>query len=187
MLYKIIFYFLVVVIFVPAAHGSSFYDDFEDNDISDWEPRCVPGNWSVYGGMVHGNTSSSPTFLTPLNAFVLEDGEITVAAGAIHVVGICARLDDDDSGIYAYVSPDHNVARIRLVENGVQSTIFNSISADFPSGVMYELTLICDGENVTFNIDSPSTGESWVLEAIDPNPHTGIFYASFYTRFYCLQ
>ncbi len=175
MSYKFILFFLFGVIFVFAANAASFYDDFADNDISDWEPRCVPGNWSVYDGMVHGSTTFSPTFLTPLNAFVFEDGEITVSAGAVHVVGICARLDEDDSGIYAYVSPDHDVARIRLANNGGQSTIFNSLNADFPSGVEYELTLICAGENLTLNIDVPSTGESWVLEAIDPNPHAGIF------------
>ena len=174
MSYKFILFFLFGVIFVFAANAASFYDDFADNDISDWEPRCVPGNWSVYDGMVHGSTTFSPTFLTPLNAFVFEDGEITVSAGAVHVVGICARLDEDDSGIYAYVSPDHDVARIRLANNGGQSTIFNSLNADFPSGVEYELTLICAGENLTLNIDVPSTGESWVLEAIDPKDRKSV-------------
>ncbi|MCK5840879.1 MAG: T9SS type A sorting domain-containing protein [Candidatus Sabulitectum sp.] len=175
MSYKTIFYLVALVIFLPNAHGFSFYDDFEDNDISDWEPRCVPGNWSVSEGMVHGNTGSSPTFLTPINATFFENGEITISAGGVHVFGISARLDDVDSGIYAYVSPDADVARIRLVENGVQSTIFNSIYADFPSGVTYELTLTCNDQNVSLAIVVPSTGDSWILNATDPNPHAGTF------------
>ncbi len=175
MLFKSIFYLAVLAVLPPSAHGFSFYDDFEDNDISDWEPRCVPGNWSVSGGMVHGNTGSSPTFLTPINASFIQNGAITISAGGIHVFGISARLDDDDSGIYAYVSPDDDVARIRLVENGVQSTIFNSIYADFPSGVTYELTLTCNNQNVSLAIVVPSTGDSWMLDAIDPNPHAGTF------------
>lgn len=166
---------IVSATLVSNASGFSFFDDFEDNDITDWEPRCVPGNWSVYGGMVHGNTSSSPSFLTPIDASFLENGEIAISANGVHAFGICARVDDDDSGIYGYVSPNADVARIRLVENGVQSTIYNSIYADFPSGVMYELTLTCDDEDVTLSINVPSTGDSWVLNAIDPYPHPGTY------------
>ncbi|MCK5786328.1 MAG: T9SS type A sorting domain-containing protein [Candidatus Sabulitectum sp.] len=175
MRYRIILYVVISTLFLPSAYSFSFYDNFEDNDISDWEARCVPGNWSVSGEMVHGNTSSSPAFLTPVDASFLENGEISISTGGVHAFGICARLDDDDSGIYGYVSPDHDVARIRLVENGVQSTIFNSINADFPSGVMYELTLTCDDVNVSLSIVVPSTGDSWILNAVDPNPHPGSF------------
>ncbi len=174
-MYKINILLLFLILLVANASGFEFSDNFEDNDISDWQPRCVPGNWSVSGGVVQGNTNSSPSLLVAEDAPFFEDGEVTVCAGAYHVVGICARLDENDSGIYAYVSPNDDVARIRLVEQGVQSTIFNSLYADFPSGVDYELTLTCAGSDVTLTIEVPSTKQTWVLNAIDPNPHAGAF------------
>ncbi|MCD6587522.1 MAG: hypothetical protein J7K88_03130, partial [Candidatus Fermentibacteraceae bacterium] len=168
--------FIVVLAFCSSSvMGFSFYDDFEDNDISDWEARCVPGNWSVSNGMVHGNTNSSPSFLTPVGATWFEDGEIVVNASGVHAFGISARVDNDDSGIYAYVSPNANVARIRRVIDGVQGNPLNSLYEDFPSGVSYELTLTCAGENLSLSIHVPSTGDTWVLNAVDPFPHPGTF------------
>ncbi len=157
------------------AMGFVFYDDFEDNDINDWEARCIPGYWSVSNGKVHGSTGSSPSFLTPIGATWFEDGEITINAGGIHVFGISARVNNDDCGIYAYVSPNANVARIRRVVNGVQGDPLSSLYASFPSSVSYELTLTCAGEDISLSIHIPSTGDTWVLNAVDPSPHSGTY------------
>ncbi len=168
-----IFCCFLVAVFASNVHGLNFFDDFEDNDISDWEARCAPGIWSVSDGKVHGSTTTNPTELTPINALPLQNGEITISVSGIHAFGICARLDSDDSGIIAYVSPDYDVARIRVVENGVQSTILASLNYDFPSGVVYELTLFCSDQALSLYITVPSSGEEWIFAAIDPNPHSG--------------
>ena len=163
------------VLAVSSAMGFTFIDDFEDNDISDWEERAAPGNWSVSSGMVHGNTPTHPSLLVASEAPPAMNCTISVLAGGIHAFGICSRLDESNSGVIAYVSPDHDVARIRLVENGIQGTILNSYSHDFPSGVMYELTLSLEEEIATFLIEVPSTGDSWSFSATDPSPHAGSY------------
>jgi hypothetical protein len=84
---------------------------------------------------------------------------------------MCARYDDNDAGIVAYVSPNHNVARIRRVGSGVPGTIYNSLYGDFPSGVWYHLTLTCSGPDITFQIQT--SDEYWELTAIDPDPQVG--------------
>ncbi|NOQ22260.1 MAG: T9SS type A sorting domain-containing protein [Candidatus Aegiribacteria sp.] len=84
-------------------------------------------------------------------------------------------MNSEDTGIAAYVSPDHDVARIRRISCGNPSTIYNSLYASFPSGVWYELTLICEGNLLQLQIDVPSTGDSWTLDAIDTSPQTGQF------------
>ncbi len=174
-MYKIKWMLLILLFLITnSSLGYSFFDSFEDNDISDWESRCWPGNWSVANGTVYGSTSTSPTFLVPINATEFQNGTITLKAGCTHVVGISARIDESDSGIYAYVSPDHNVARIRLSYNGLQSTIYNSLYADFPNET-YILTLICDDSELSLFIQVPATGESWLLNATDPFPKSGTF------------
>lgn len=170
--------FILLSILLFAASGTmatTFSDNFEDNDISDWEARANPGNWSVSGGMVHGNTGHPASLLIASDGFLMENGEVTISAGGVHAFGIHVRLDENDSGVSAYVSPDHDVARIRLVTNGTLSTILSSLNADFPSDVMYLLTLTCEGELLTFHIESPFTGDSWEFSAIDPNPQPGMF------------
>ncbi len=159
----------------PDNSRTSFYDDFSDGNISDWDQRCMPGNWSCSSGQVHGSTSYTPAALVPPGYIQYEDCSITISGMAVHVLGMVSRLDPGDNGIIAYVSPDHNVARIRRVSNGGLSTIYNSLNAPFPSDVWYELTLICEGNSLQFQIDVPSTGDSWIFSATDPSPQTGQF------------
>lgn len=168
---------LLATVFQISPDNSSiiFYDDFSDGNISDWDQRCLPGNWSCSSGQVHGSTSYCCSSLIPPGNIQYEDCSITISGMAVHLLGMVSRLNSDDTGIYAYVSPDHNVARIRRVSNGVISTIYNSLSAPFPSGVWYELTLVCEGSSLQFQIEVPSTGESWILNATDPSPQTGQF------------
>ncbi len=160
----------------PANLSVIFYDDFSDGNISDWDQRCLPGNWSASPGLVHGNTSYVCSSLIPPGDIQCEDCSITIRGMAVHVLGMVSRLDSDDTGIYAYVSPDHDVARIRGISNGGPSSpIYNSLYAPFPSNVWYELTLTCEGSSLQLQIEVPSTGESWTLDAIDPSPQTGQF------------
>ncbi len=166
---------LLIAFLSPSALSYSFYDDFSDNDISNWEERGHPANWYAAGGMVHGSTTGHPSLLLASEGLPLQNGEISISTQGIHAFGICARLDEDDSGIVAYVSPDHDVARIRLIENGSQGTILGTLNHDFPGGVMYTLTLELDNDQLAFNIHVPSTGDNWLLTATDPAPHPGLF------------
>jgi hypothetical protein len=159
----------------PDGSESSFYDDFSDNNISDWEQRCLPGTWGVSSGLIHGSTSNVCSSLLPPGNVQYEDCSVSISGTAVHVLGVVARLNASDTGIYAYVSPDHDVARIRLVSNGVSSTIYESLYTSFPGGVWYELNLTCEGTTLHLQIDVPSTGQSWDLYAIDPYPQTGQF------------
>ncbi|RKZ00887.1 hypothetical protein DRQ21_11680 [Candidatus Fermentibacteria bacterium] len=152
----------------------SFNDDFNDNDISDWESRCASGNWSVSNGVVHGNTNSSPAALAPVDGIYFYNSTVTVEASGVHAFGIISRLTDEDSGIIAYISPDANVAKIRLVQNGQLGVTLASLPASFPSGVTYSLSLECNQESLTFNITSVSTNQTWSLSATDPNPLPGV-------------
>ncbi|MCD4707717.1 MAG: T9SS type A sorting domain-containing protein [Candidatus Sabulitectum sp.] len=166
---------LIILLFLTYIAGAySFYDDFEDNDISDWEIRCAGGNWSASSGMVHGNISTSPGALVPLNGCVFLDCTVSVEATGVHAFGVLARLTEEDFGILAYVSPDNNVARIRLVENGNLGATLNSFSTSFPSGVTYSLSFTCVNNQLTFQISVPSTNQSWEFSATDPNPQTGV-------------
>jgi len=159
----------------PNYTNTVFYDDFSDGNINDWDQRCLPGSWSSSYGLVHGNTSYSCASLIPPGDIQYEDCSITIRGKAVHVLGMVSRLDSNDLGIYAYVSPDHDVARIRRVVNGGTSTVYNSLYAPFPSGVWYELTLTCEGDFLLLQIEVPSTGDSWELSATDPFPQTGQF------------
>ena len=162
-------------VFAASAMAYTFYDNFADNDISDWEERCAYGNWYASNQMVHGSTSTHPAELIATNGTPFMNGTITVHAGGVHAFGISSRMDENDNALIAYVSPDHDVARIRLIEEGNQGTILNSLNYDFPSGVMYDLTLSMDEDDVTFTIEVPSTGSSWSFSAVDPEPRTGQF------------
>lgn len=155
------------------VHASYFSDDFEDNDISDWTPSCGKTFWYAVGGQARTSTGHSCSALLcpwmPESMDVL----ISTAGTATHVLGLVARMSDPDTGIYAYVSPDYDVARIRLVSCGSTSTILNSLSADFPSYVDYELNLLCTGNQLLLEIIVPSTMQYWQLEAVDPAPVSG--------------
>ena len=159
----------------PSNSSIVFYDDFSDGDISDWDQRCMPGTWSSSSGQAHGSTAYSNAALVPPGDIQREDCSIAISGTAVHAIGVISRLDSNDTGIVAYVSPDHDVARIRRISNGSPSTIYNSLYTSFPSGVWYDLILICEGNSLQLQIDVPSTGDNWVLDAIDPSPQTGQF------------
>ncbi len=165
----------VLLQFTPDNSNIIFYDDFSSGNINDWDQRCLPGSWSSSFGFVYGNTSNVCSALIPPGNIQREDCSITISGVAVHVLGMVSRLDSDDIGIYAYVSPDHDVARIRRVSNGVTSTIYNSLYAPFPGGVWYKLTLTCEGNSLQLHIEVPSTGDSWELSATDPFPQIGQF------------
>lgn len=167
--------FTIVLLLSSSAKSTTFYDDFEDDDISDWEARVGSASWSASNGMVNGSISGSPGVLAPECLIELSDCEITTSCTGVHAFGVMARLTDDNSGVIAYVSPDHDVARIRLVEEGALSETLSSISHDFPSGVFYDLTFSCQDEDLYFLIEVPSTGDSWSFSAVDPSPQSGSF------------
>ncbi len=169
-------FFILTVFLLPlAALAITFQDDFEDNDISDWESRIGNGSWSVSSGMVNGSISGSPGVLAPIAQMELTDITVTSSCTGVHAFGVMTRLTEDNSGVIAYVSPDHDVARIRLVEQGSLSTSLNSLTADFPSGVFYDLTFSCQDDQLDFLIEVPSTGDSWSFSAEDPLPVAGLF------------
>jgi hypothetical protein len=153
--------------------GEAFYDDFEDNYIGDWEERCWSANWYAEDGMAQCTDAVHCCALMAPNGEYTQDCVVNAYGTAVHVFGVMARLDDSDSGVFGFVSPDHDVARIRLVSNGSASTILTSLHYDFPSYVDYELTFTCEGEDLHLLIECPSTGEDWELEAIDPYVHEG--------------
>ncbi len=155
------------------AVADIFYDNFDDNDISDWEPRCAYGNWGASSGMVYGSTASSPSVLVPEDGLHFFDCTIQTEVSGQHAFGIVCRLTTEDSGIIAYVSPDSDVARIRLIENGQLGATLASISVAFSSGVFYTLSFTCDNDQLSFHISVPSTDQSWEFSAIDPNPQPG--------------
>ncbi len=166
----------VLLVFLPAlAFAYSFIDNFNDNDISDWENRCASGSWYAQNEMVHGNTNNSPAILAPVSGSQILNGTISASCTGVHSFGIAARLTSGDTGIVAYVSPDNGVARIRQVVNGQLGTSLNSISGEFPSGVDYTLTLTCDETSLQFDIYIPSSGASWTFTASDPNVTEGKF------------
>ncbi len=168
--------FLLLALIPGVAVAGYLYDDFEDNDISDWEPRAHAADWWAQNGQVHGTgLYGGACLLVPVDALEpAMNWTVRTSGTAQHVVGLNARLDESDTGIVAYVSPDHNVARIRRLVAGNVSTIYTSLNYDFPSGVWYDLTLVCDDDQLTFTIECPSLDQSWVLEAIDQYPQEGI-------------
>lgn len=166
---------LLAAVMSAAVQASLFYDDFSDGDISDWEIRCLPGTWWPSTAMVHGSTNYTCSVLVPPGDITAEDCTVSIRGMGVHTLGVVARLNSEDSGIYAYVSPDHDVARIRRINSNGTSTIYSSIEADFPSSVWYELTLTCSGSMLQLSISVPSTGGFWAFSANDPNPRSGEF------------
>lgn len=164
-----------ILLAVLAFSLSGFYDDFEDNDISDWEERGNPACWWAEAGCINGYTDPyvSVCEMVPLDFGGSKNVTVEVLAKGIHNFGVCARYDENDTGLVAYVSPDNNVARIRTVGSGTPGPIHNSLYEDFPEGVWYHLILVCAQSNLAFFIEVPSTGQSWVLTAQDPDPQSG--------------
>jgi len=166
-------YLSALVFMAGVASAVNFSDNFNDNSISDWESRCHYGNWSVSGGIVHGNTDSSPAVLSPIDGINFRNSTTTVEASGVHAFGVVSRLTAENNGVIAYISPNAGVARIRLVENGQLGGTLNSLSASFPSGAAYNLSFECSEESLTFVISSMSTDQTWTLSATDPNPQPG--------------
>ncbi|OPL19218.1 MAG: hypothetical protein AVO35_11610 [Candidatus Aegiribacteria sp. MLS_C] len=168
---------ILVMIATASVSGADFFDDFEDDYIGDWVERCNPADWYAQDGMAHCESWSgpSPNALIAPGSIFTEDCTIRASGSAVHVIGLVARLDESDTGVMGYVSPDHNVARIRLVSNGNLGEILASIDADFPSDVQYNLTLVCQGEDLQFLIEAPVLDMEWQLSATDPDPGTGQF------------
>ncbi len=150
-----------------------FYDDFEDNYIDDWTFQGQSGTWWAADGKAHGSTSNSWSGISPPGSIVLENCIVEARGTAVHTVAVFLRLDDTDSGINATVSPDHDIAVIRSVINGLPGGVLGILYHDFPSGVWYDVVFSCNGDSIFYEIDIPSTGEHFFLSAIDPNPHPG--------------
>jgi hypothetical protein len=174
-MHRALLFALLAATAAPGAAQSTFSDDFNDNYIADWDQRCHAGTWSASGGFARVSTSHTCSALVCPGQLVSEDVSIQISGTATHVFGMVARLDSGDTGLYAYVSPNYNVARIRLVSAGETSTILNSLDATFPDGVTYELTFTCSGPDLSLLIKVPSTGQQWTLNATDPNPREGEF------------
>ncbi len=166
-------FFILLAGVAAAAYGSSFADDFEDGYIGDWDERCGSGNWYVVGGQARATTGYNCSALVCPWSPESMNVSVSVSGTATHVFGVIARLIDGDTGIYAYVSPDSNIARIRLVESGETSTVLASITDDFPEYVDYELTLTCLDEQLYLEIVVPSTSQYWQIDADDPSPRQG--------------
>lgn len=166
---------LLVCITGSVAAQAYFADDFNDNYIGDWEQRCGSGAWGASGGCATVTTGYTCSALVCPGDLVAEDLVLQTSGTATHVLGFVARLVEGDNGIYAYVSPDHDVARIRLVQGGVASTILGSLTAPYPSGVTYHLTLTCAGPSLSLLIQVPSSGQQWSLSVTDPGPQEGEF------------
>ncbi len=173
---KNLFNFVLLFTLIASSQAYIFIDNFDAEHLDDWQERCATGTWQIDSGYVTGSTSTTPAALVPVNeAFYLTDCAISTKVTGQHAFGVIARLDDNDSGVIAYLSPDANVARIRLVGNSQLGESLASIGASFPSGVVYNLEFICSGDQLQFNIESVSTSQSWSFSAIDPNPQAGKF------------
>lgn len=154
---------LVVLTCVSLSLGVTVYDDFAAG-IGGWTPRCGYASWSSSEGQAICQTGSPSSALVFPGSISTQDGSITVFGGGNHTFGVMARLDNLNTGVYAYVSVDHNVARIRKVAYGVTSTIYNSLVSDFPAGD-YMLVFTCDGPDMTLSIEHVQSSQTWFLAA----------------------
>lgn len=159
-------YLAVLVIVFALAESSILYDDFSGG-IDDWHPRCGNANWYAYNNMACLYTTRTCSALVFPEQVSTQDGVITVYGTGNHVFGVIARLSESDSGVYAYLSIDHNVARIRRVMNGNTSTIYSSLYTDFPMGD-YIVTLVCSGPDLTLYMEHVQSSQTWMLSASVP-------------------
>jgi hypothetical protein len=156
--------FSIIVMFSTCVFGATVYEDFSDG-IDDWTARCGSGNWSCSGGIVNCYTYSTCSALVFPGPITAQDGYITVMGSGNHVFGVVARLDNLNTGIYAYVSVDYNVARIRRVSSGATSVIFASLYNDFPEGT-YVLVFSCLGQDMSLSIEHVESSQTWILNAV---------------------
>ena len=87
---------IITVLLTISSIGTAFYDDFNDGDISDWEPRCAPGNWQATSGMVYGSTGGTPAAFVPVVYEKVDISSLT-ANGSVDL-----HAADFQSGIYFY-------------------------------------------------------------------------------------
>lgn len=152
-----------VLLCLSMSFAVTLYDDFSTG-FEGWTARCGPAYWSCSEGQVYCQTDNTCSALVFPGAVFTQDGSISVYGSGGHVFGVVARLDNLNTGVYAYVSVDHNVARIRKVANGVTSTVYNSLYHDFPYGD-YLLVLHCEGPDMTLSIEHIQTSQTWLLSA----------------------
>lgn len=153
----------VVLLCVSLSFAITIFDDFSAG-IGGWIARCGAASWSSSGGQVTCQTGNTCSALVFPGAVSTQDGSITVYGGGGHTFGVIARLDNLNTGVYAYVSVDHNVARIRKVASGAISTIYSSLNYDFPVGD-YMLVFTCQGPDMTLSIEHIQSSQTWLLEA----------------------
>ena len=154
---------VLILLCVSLSFAISVYDDFSTG-IGGWMPRCGYASWSVSGGQAFCQTGNTCSALVFPGYVYTQDGSISVYGSGNHTFGVIARLDDMNTGVYAYVSVDHNVARIRKVAYGSTSTIYNSLYYDFPAGD-YLLVLTCEGPEMALSIEHIQSSQSWLLVA----------------------
>ncbi|MBD3277306.1 MAG: hypothetical protein GF388_03315, partial [Candidatus Aegiribacteria sp.] len=165
---------LLFILFLSIHADLLFYDDFEDNYIGDWEERCWPADWYCeYGQAKVTNAVHCCGLITPGDISV-QNCQLKAYGSAEHVFGVMARLDSNDNGVFGFVSPDQNVARIRLIENGSSTEFLNSIYDDFPDDD-YIITFTCMNDSLHLKIEAQTSGSQWEFSAIDPNPVSGQF------------
>jgi hypothetical protein len=82
-----------------AYGGTVFYEDFENNDISDWYAIYGAASWSASGGMVHGSTGN-PAGSSRAGSVLrsLRTCAITTRVSGVHAFGFVARLTDSGTG-----------------------------------------------------------------------------------------
>ncbi len=162
----------VVLLCVSLSFAVTVFDDFSSG-IGGWMARCGSASWSSSGGQATCQTGSSCSALVFPGTVTTQDGSITVYGGGYHTFGVIARLDNLNTGVYAYVSVDHNVARIRKVASGVTSTIYSSLNYDFPSGD-YMLVFSCQGPDMSLSIEHVQSSQTWLLQAsVETSVQTG--------------
>ncbi len=154
---------MIILLSASISFAVTVFDDFSAG-IGGWTVRCGSAAWSSSGGQAYCQTSNTCSALVFPGAVLTQDGSITAYGSGYHTFGVIARLDNLSTGVYAYVSVDHNVARIRKVVNGVASTIYNSLYHDFPYGD-YMLVLTCEGSDMSLSIEHMQSSQTWVLEA----------------------
>ncbi|MFO7627046.1 MAG: T9SS type A sorting domain-containing protein [Candidatus Fermentibacteraceae bacterium] len=163
---------VVLPVFVCLAFAVTIYDDFSSG-IGGWDERCLPANWYSSGGFAWCVTESMCSALVFPGQIITQDGVVSAYGSGNHTFGVAARLDSQDTGVCAYLSPDANLARIRRISNGMIDEIFTTLYYDFPVGD-YMVVFICMGESMTFTIEHVQSSQTWVLNAYsDDDVHAG--------------
>jgi hypothetical protein len=122
----------VLPVLAAFSAFAAFYDDFEDNDMSGWQPVWGSATWSESDGCINGSTSNSPCGLAPVGRESSLDCVIQTKVEGVHAFGVIFRRISNN-GICAYVSPDADVARISLITGGELGSELASLGASFPS------------------------------------------------------